>query len=76
MHFEIFTETDPFHWGISILACAAGGIAPKSHLTGTAAEPPNLTRLVHNTASYAGYFHMKRMESPTENTVITVILNS
>ena len=24
-------------------------------LTGTAALPPNLTRLVHNTASYAGY---------------------
>ena len=27
----------------------------KSHSTDTAASPPNLTRLVHRTASYAGY---------------------
>ena len=30
-------------------------MAANSHSTGTAAPPPNLTRLVHNTASYAGY---------------------
>ena len=29
-------------------------LPPDSHSTGTAAPPPNLTRLVHNTASYAG----------------------
>ena len=32
------------------------GSAANSHSTGTAAPPPNLPCLVHNTASYAGYF--------------------
>ena len=32
-----------------------GSFAANSHSTGTAAPLPNLTRLVHNTASYAGY---------------------
>ena len=31
------------------------GFAANSHSTSTAAPPPNLTRLAHNTASYAGY---------------------
>ena len=32
------------------------GSAANSYSTGTAAPPPNLLRLVHNTTSYAGYF--------------------
>ena len=41
--------------GISRGFAARGGSAANSHSTGTAAPPPNLPRLVHNTASYAGY---------------------
>ena len=37
---------------------ARGGSAANSHSTGTAAPPPNLPRLVHNTASYAGCYKM------------------
>ena len=40
--------------GISRGFAARGGSAANSHSTGTAAPPPNLPRLVHNTASYAG----------------------
>ena len=40
-------------WGRGV--SARGGSAANSHSTGTAAPLPNLPRLVHNTASYAGY---------------------
>ena len=51
------------------------GFAPhgKTHSTGTAAPPPNLTRLVHNTASYAGY------KFPIRQTIylsVSVLLNT
>ena len=36
----------------------SGDEAFDSHSTGKAAPPPNLTRLVHNTASYAGYLFL------------------
>ena len=42
-------------FGISRGKAARGGSTANSHSTGTAAPPSNLTRLVHNTASYAGY---------------------
>ena len=42
-------------FGISHGFATCGGSTANSHSTGTAAPPPNLTRLVHNTASYAGY---------------------
>ena len=38
-------------WGRGVIS---RGSAANSHSTGTAAPPPNLPRLVHNTASYAG----------------------
>ena len=40
-------------WGRGV--CISRGFAANSHSTGTAAPPPNLPRLVHNTASYAGH---------------------
>ena len=40
---------------ISRRFAARGGSAANSHSTGTAAQLPNLTRLVHNTGSCAGY---------------------
>ena len=44
-------------WGRGVISrgfAARGGSAANSHSTGTAAPPPNLPRLVHDTASYAG----------------------
>ena len=47
------TYWNKFEISISRGFAARGGSAANSHSTGTAAPPPNLPRLVHNTASYA-----------------------